>query len=868
MDELGQKMSQVGQDLTMKVTVPIVAAGAAAVDKYAEVDKTMNLANQTMGNTTEEANMLNQAMSEAAANSTFGMSDAANAVLNFARAGLDAEQAAAALAPAMNLAAGEGGNLDTVSAGLVATINGFQDSFENAGAYADVFASACNNSALDINSLSEAMSVAAPIFAAAGYDVKDAALYMGTMANNGIEASVAANSLKTGMARLAKPAKEGAEMLDKLGISVFNTDGTMKDSLEVQKLLHDSFANLSEQEQLAAASAIFGKNNMSSWLALINTAPKDVKELSDELHHAAGTTDEMAEAMMSGFGGSIEKLKSSLDVLMTNLGRLAAMYLQPLIDKIQALVDKFLSLDEGTQRTIIKIAGIAAAIGPVLLVGGKLISGIGKVLTFAPKIVSAVNTVMSLASPWMLVVAAVIAAGVLIYKNWDTIKEKAQQLGEWVSEKWSAMKEKVSGFAEGMKEKVSTAWEGMKDRISGAKDKIAEKVDSLKESFQVFGTNIKEKWSSTWETLSPILEEKFAPVKAVFDGILQTLRGVFDIFAGLFTGDWERMHEGISQVFTGAWEAIQSHFEFVTGLLKSGADAFLSLFGIDWQTAWSGVKTFFENTWNSISNFFTTKWTAIKETVSGAMGNVKETLGTGWDTAKERVTGLVENIRTGVTTKWENIQSRVSGVTDTMKSALQNKWESIKGTTGTKVDAIKAKVSSAFDAISSKATTVWENIKNAILNPIETAKEGVRTALERMKSFFNFTWSLPHIALPHFSISGTFSLNPPSIPHFSVSWYKKAMDGGMILDNPTIFGMMNGQLLGGGEAGSEAVVGTQSLMQMIQKAVSAVNTAANINYGGVTVNVYGAEGQSISELADEIEERINFGVARKTAAWA
>ena len=656
-------MEQAGKDLTMKVTAPIVAAGTVAVKNFAEVDKTMTLANQTMGNTAEEAELLDRAMSEAASNSTFGMSDAAQAVLNFARAGLDAQQAAQALAPAMNLAAGEGGNLDTVSAGLVATINGFQDGFDQASRYADVFAAACNNSALDVNSLSDAMSVAAPIFHAAGYSVEDAALYMGVMANNGVDASTAANSLKTGMARLAKPAKEGAEMLDKLGISVFNADGTMKDSVEVQKLLHDSFATLSEQEQIAAASAIFGKNNMSSWLALINTAPGDVEELSESLHDAAGTTDEMSEAMMSGFGGSIEKLKSSIDVLMYTLGKLAAEYLAPVIEKIQAAAEKFMSLDNRTKDLIVRALGIAAAIGPILIVGGKLMQGIGSILTFVPKLVGGIGSLIGALGPWGLAIAAAIAIGILLYQNWDTIKEWAGRLAE----------------------AVRTAWENMKQKISEV-------------------------------------------------------------------------------------------------------------------------------------------WDNLKEKTSNAMVNIKET--------------------------------------------ISNKWESIKTGVTNKVDAIRDKVSTTFENIKTKAENVWESIKTGITSKIEAARDAVRNAIDRMKSFFNFQWSLPHIALPHFSISGSFSLNPPSIPHFSVSWYKKAMDGGMILNNPTIFGMMNGQLLGGGEAGPEAVVGTQSLMDMIRRAVAAVETAMTINYGGVTINVYGAEGQSISELADEIEERINFGVAKKTAAWA
>ena len=340
MKEFGGKVESAGKSMTTHVTLPLAALGAAGAASFAEVDKTMQLTNKTMNNTAEEAELLNKAMKEAAANSTYGMKDAANATLNFARAGLDAEQAAAALAPAMNLAAGEGGNLDTVSAGLVATINGFHGSFEDAGHYADVFAAACNNSALDVDSLSNAMSVAAPIFSAAGYSVNDAALYMGVMANNGIEADKAANSLKTGLARLVSPAKEGAEMMDQLGISVTNSDGTMKDSITIQRELHEAFGKLSESEQIAAASAIFGKNQMAPWLALINTAPGDVGKLNESLRTCAGTTDEMAEAMMSGFGGSLEKLKSSIDVLVTSIGEALAPVILQVAEFVQKLVDK------------------------------------------------------------------------------------------------------------------------------------------------------------------------------------------------------------------------------------------------------------------------------------------------------------------------------------------------------------------------------------------------------------------------------------------------------------------------------------------------------------------------------------------------
>ena len=463
--QIGDKMTEVGKNLTTKVTLPLAAIGTVAAKKFADVDKTMQLTNSTMGNTTAEAELLNKAMKTAAASSTYGMNDAATATLNFARAGLNAKQAASALAPAMALAAGEGGDLDTVSAGLVATINGFHDSFDDAATYADVFANACNNSALDVNSLSKAMSVAAPIFSAAGYNVKDAALYMGVMANNGIEADKAANSLKTGMARLISPSKEGAAWMDKLGISILNADGTMKDSVTVQKELNAAFGTLSESEQIAAASAIFGKNQMAPWLALINTAPGDVDALSVALGQN-GTAMEMQAAMMSGFAGSIEQLKSGLDVLLTSLGEALAPVIQKVVAGLQVLVNWFNNLSPQMQTVIATVGLIVAALGPVLVILGTLISSIGSIISVIGVVAPLIGALAGPIGIAIAAIAALIAIGVLLYKNWDTIKAKAIEIKNNVVATWNGLKASVIAAVNSLKASLSAAWASVKATAS------------------------------------------------------------------------------------------------------------------------------------------------------------------------------------------------------------------------------------------------------------------------------------------------------------------------------------------------------------------------------------------------------------------
>ena len=522
--DVGDKLKSFGKSYSMYVTAPLTAAGTVGVKKFADVDKIMQLTNATMQNTTEQAEMLNKAMKDAASNSTFGMGEAAEATLNFARAGLTAEQATAALAPAMNLAAGEGGELDTVSAGLVATINGFAGSFDQASAYADVFANACNNSALDVNSLSDAMSVAAPIFHAAGYDVRDAALYMGTMANAGIDAGTAANALKTGMAKLVSPAKQGKDWLDKLGVSITKADGSMKDSVTVQRELHDAFAGLSESEQIAAASAIFGKNQMSNWLALINTAPEDVAKLSSAIGEQ-GTTTEMAEAMMSGFGGSLEKLKSSIDVAATSLGEALAPIILAVANGLQKLVDWFNNLSPAMQRVVAVVGIIVAAIGPLLLIIGTLMSAAGSIMMMAPLIAGAIGAIAPVILIVIGVITLLVTAGVFLYKNWDTIKEKAAAFKDAVANAWQTLKDKVSAILQSLSSFISQTWQAIRNTaIQLAKSLVSVVITRFQ--------NLKTNAARIWNAVKNAITHPMETAKAAVGRIIARIKSFFPIRVG------------------------------------------------------------------------------------------------------------------------------------------------------------------------------------------------------------------------------------------------------------------------------------------------------------------------------------------------
>lgn len=476
--KVGENISGVGTKLSMGVTAPIVAGAAAAVSSYGEVDKQFALVKQTMGETKNSAadfeGLWNQ-IGVSAKNSVFGMNDATNATLNFARQGFSAKQAADMLTPAMSLAAGTGTDLSEVTSGLGNSLKMFGADSSEAAGYADVLATAQAQANTNTSELFEAISIAGPVCKTVGWDVKDLAAVTGVFGNAGISGSEGANALKTGLARLAAPAKSGADAMDALGLStgqtyaIFNNDGTLKSMPEVIGNLRGAFSGLTDQEKLEAASNIFGKNQMSKWLTLIQTSPEEVGGLRSSLDDVTGSANNMSDALMSGTGGQIEKLKSTFDVLKVTLGEAVAPAFTDVMEKVTDLMNKFMELDPKTQDLILKLAGIAAAAGPVLIVIGKVGEGVGTVMKLVPSIggfigkIGEVKGVFSslwgvlTANPIGLIVVAIAGLVTAFVLLWN---------------KSEAFRNFWKGLWEGIKTVATTVGGGIRDFLTGVWDAI------------------------------------------------------------------------------------------------------------------------------------------------------------------------------------------------------------------------------------------------------------------------------------------------------------------------------------------------------------------------------------------------------------
>lgn len=557
----GKSISAVGGSMTKTLTVPIAAIGATSVLSFGEVDKSLKLVKSTMGDAKWATADLEGAMKNAAVNSVFTMNDAANASLNFARQGFNAKEAADMLEPALSLAAGTATDLSDVTSGLGNALKVFSSQGLTAKNAADIFAKAQAQANTTTTELFQAMRVGASTFSTVGWSMQDLAAITGVFGDNSISASEGANAMKTGLARLVAPVKDGAVWMETLGLNLVNTDGTMKSMLDVQRELHGAFSKLTQEQQMQAASAIFGKQQMGRWLALIRTAPETLQKYRGALDETSGTADGMANSLLSGVGGSIEKLKSTFDVFKYSIGSVLGDSVKKLIDRATGLLDKFNKLDPAMQKNIVKIGLTVAAIGPMLLIFGKTVTTVGKVVSVVGKVGKAFKTFGTIAgmigSPVGIVIAvlaALVVAGVLVYKNWDKIKATAG---------------KVFGYVGKVMHACGVSGDWLKKILTPIGDK-----------FTAIGAKLKGFWEIFEPVTSKINEINIAVFKVGFgiaiggaigyfksmvvtlgnfiDGIISMYGGLITFITGIFTGDWKKAWEGVKEIFGGTFKALES----------------------------------------------------------------------------------------------------------------------------------------------------------------------------------------------------------------------------------------------------------------------------------------------------------------------
>lgn len=443
---------------------------------------------------------------------------------------------------------------------------------------------------------------------------------------------------------------------------------------------------------------------------------------------------------------------------------------------------------------------------------------------------------------------------VATFENWiSTFTSLADTVLGWFGTDWETVWTNVKTF-------FSDTWNAISSFFSGIL------------------TGIKTFFTDTWNAIvsffSGILSGIYSSVTGTMTEIHNTFTNIWDSITGFLSGAWETIKNivtvgimAVKEIISAAFQIITLPFRFIWENCK---DTVLSI----WETIKSvigekidAVKEKISTVTTAISNVASAAWNAISSTASSLWEGIKGTIGSKIDAAKEKVSTATSAITSVASSAWSSVSSTASSLWNTISSTVSSKISAASSAVSSATSTITSVASSAWSSVSSTASSQWESIRSTISSKLSSAKstvsslmsgitstmssglssalstvsgkfssiystisskmsaarDAVGNAISALKSKFNFSWSLPHLKLPHVSISGSFSINPPSVPHFGISWYK---DGG-ILTRPTIFGAAGNNLLAGGEAGAEAVVPLATLWDKLETMITSVfNTAS------------------------------------------
>lgn len=419
--------------------------------------------------------------------------------------------------------------------------------------------------------------------------------------------------------------------------------------------------------------------------------------------------------------------------------------------------------------------------------------------------------------------------------DWETVWTNVKT---FFSDTWNAISSFFSGILTGIKTFFTDTWNAIVSFFSGILSGIYSSVTGTMPEIHDTFTNIWDSitgfLSGAWETIKNIVTVGIMAVKEI-------ISAAFQIITLPFRFIWENCKDTVLSI----WETIKSVIGEKIDAVKEKITTVTTAISNVASAAWNAISSTASSLWEGIKGTIGSKIDAAKEKVSTATSTITSVASSAWSSVSSTASSLWSTISSTVSSKISAASSAVSSATSTItsvassawssvSSAASSKWESVRSTISSKLSSAQSTVSSLMSGItstmssglSSALSTVsgkFSSIYSTISSKMSAARDAVGNAISALKSKFNFSWSLPHLKLPHVSISGSFSINPPSVPHFGISWYK---DGG-ILTRPTIFGAAGNNLLAGGEAGAEAVVPLATLWDKLETMITSVfNTAS------------------------------------------
>lgn len=845
----------------------------SAVDTGMTFTSSMSNVKALSGATAEEMEALTEKAEEMGKKTSFTASQSADALGYMALAGWNTEEMLDGIDGVLNLAAASSMDLATASDIVTDAMTAFGMSADETNRFVDVLAATSTSSNTTVEMLGQSFKYVGAICGAMGYSIEDAGVALGMMANSGIKAEQAGTSLRSLLTRLSTNAGASANSLgaldiltQRLGVSFYDSSGNARDLSDVLVETRAAWAGLNVEEQVNYAKKMAGQEAMTGFLALMSDGAISIESVAtaidsmgydidalgvsvsdlQTLYKSYGDETAVATALMNQFsmtqedadqvtqllGASLTQQTTSWDSLsnaINNSSCAASEMSDTILDNLQGDVTLMESALDGLKISIFDdvesplrdvVQGITNDVIPaaedmignikdgiewakehrstlegVALVLGSLTVGIG-----AYNAVTGIKTAMEeanttalhglaaaqlkanlafLASPITWVVAGItLLVGGFIYL-WNTSEEfRGFWIGLW---------DDITGFFGDAKEKLSDGINNIGGFFTSLPDKISGGISNFKES-------VKAGFSEAYNSIDAITDGRLSSVVDVTKEKLNNIKSAYEEHGGGIQGVFSAGLQTVNEIATAKYDVLN---------------------------ALTGGKL------EEIHNMASEKFEALKNTASEKLEGIVSVATEKLDNMKSVYEENGGGIKGIASVMYTELNSMTDGKLGSMLQMTQSKLDNIKSKYEENGGGIKGIVSAGFQAIHEISTMKFDAIntltggklqamKDAWSLKMEEIHEKFSSGIEKIKSLFNFEWKFPDLKMPHFSISGSFSLNPPSVPSIGVQWYAK----GAVLNAPTLFGINGNQLMGGGEAGAEAVLPISVLEEYISNSMN------------------------------------------------
>lgn len=539
---LGQSFSAAGKTMSTFVTVPLAAVGAAAVAAFNEVDVGLDTIIQKTGTSGETIDGLKESFNAVASSVPASFEDVGAAIGEVnTRFGVTGEALESLSGQFIKFAKLNGTDVSSSVDSVQKALAAFGLGAEDAGALLDRLNVVGQATGASVDGLAAGLVRNGAAFQAMGMNIDQAATFMGQLEMSGANADTVMSGLSKALKNATKDGKPLNTALEELQNSILNgTDGV---------------------DGLTAAYDLFGKSGDQVYAAIQN-GTLDFNDLSAAVSDAGGSVSDTFEATLDP-ADRMKAVLNELKIVGADLGGTLGEALMPAIqsvaDVIHDVADAWNSLSPETQNAIVKAALIAAAIGPV-------ISGIMGVINMVKTVqtaISGVSSAMTLLTSgpigWIVAgIAAVIAAGVLLYTHWDEVVQWATNLKEKITEAWDSIKGKISGAVENIKANVSDKWNSMKEKVGSVMDSIksnvSSRLDTIKAKYKSAGGGIKGVVAASMETVRQVWSAKFAAIDALTGGKLTAIKNKFSEKLNAAKDKVKEIIEKIKGFFNFSWD--------------------------------------------------------------------------------------------------------------------------------------------------------------------------------------------------------------------------------------------------------------------------------------------------------------------------